>query len=79
MRYILLKADKAGESHFEHATLQLNEADYRPPAPLLFVSHTYQADDLQFIRLPSDWSGGIHPSTQTLISYLFERAPRSDG
>ena len=42
MRYVGLKADKAGESHFEQVTLDLNEADYRPPAPTLFVSHGYQ-------------------------------------
>jgi hypothetical protein len=50
-----LKADKAGESHFEQATLDLNEADRRPPAPLLFVSHSYQANGLQFLKLPSGW------------------------
>ena len=62
MRYVRLKADKAGVSHFDQATLDLNEADYRPPAPLLFVSHSYQADGLQFIRLPSGWTGdSIHP------------------
>ena len=62
MRYMQLKVDSAGESHFEQASLDLNEADYRPPAPLLFVSHTYSADGLQFIRLPSGWTGElIHP------------------
>ena len=62
MRYVRLKADKSGESHFEQVTLDLNEADYRPPAPLLFVSHSYRADGLQFIRLPSGWTGeSIHP------------------
>lgn len=62
MRYVRLNANKAGESHFEPLTLDLNEADYRPPAPLLFVSHSYRADGLQFVRLPSGWAGdSIHP------------------
>jgi len=62
MRYVRLKADKAGESRFEQVTLDLTEADYRPPAPLLFVSHSYQADGLQFVRLPAGWAGeSIHP------------------
>ncbi|HUL89850.1 MAG TPA: cupin domain-containing protein [Pseudolabrys sp.] len=57
-----MKADSAGESHIEQATLELNEADYRPPAPMLFVSHSFQADGLQFVRLPSGWIGdSIHP------------------
>ena len=62
MRYVRLKANSAGESHIEQVTLDLNEADYRPPAPMLFVSHSYRADGLQFIRLPSGWTGNsIHP------------------
>jgi hypothetical protein len=69
MRYVQLKAGKAGESHFEHINLDLKEADYRPPAPLLFVSHSYRADGLQFVRLPAGWAGeSIHPpKTQFLI------------
>ena len=62
MRYVRLKADSAGESHIEQVTLDLSEADYRPPAPMLFVSHSYRADGLQFVRLPSGWTGeSIHP------------------
>jgi hypothetical protein len=38
MRYVRLKGDNAGESHFEQATLDLKKPDYRPPAPPLFVS-----------------------------------------
>ncbi len=69
MRYVRLKADKAGESHFEQVTLDLSEADYRPPAPLLFVSHSYQADGLQFVRLPAGWAGESirPPKAQFLI------------
>ena len=71
MRYVRLKADNAGESHFEQATLDLNEADYRPPAPLLFVSHSYPADGLQFIRLPSGWTGeSIHPPKGAVFNLL---------
>ena len=78
MRYVRLKIDNAGESHFEQATLDLNEADYRPPAPLTFVSHTYLADGFQFIRLPSGWAENqsIHPRS---IPYLLEGPTRSDG
>ena len=62
MRYFRLKIDSSGESHFEQAALDLNEADYRPPAPLLFVSHAYRADGLQFVMLPAGWAGeSIHP------------------
>ena len=69
MRYVQLKAGKAGENHFEQVTLDLSEADYRPPAPMMFVSHCYRADGLQFVRLPAGWAGeSIHPpKTQFLI------------
>jgi hypothetical protein len=69
MEYVRLLADKDGKSHFEQATLNLNEMDYRPPAPRLFVSHTYEANGLQFIRLPSGWSGEsiCPPAHQFLI------------
>lgn len=71
MRYVRLKIDNAGESHFEQATLDLKEADYRPPAPLTFVSHTYLADGLQFIRLPSGWAGeSMHPSKNQFLICL---------
>lgn len=56
MNYIRLTADKNGNSHFEDATLKLDEYDYRPPAPMLFVSHVYQTDGVQFIRLPAGWA-----------------------
>ena len=71
MRYIRLKVDNAGKSHFEQASLDLNEADYRPPAPLLFVSHTYQADGLQFVRLPAGWTGeSIRPPKHQFLICL---------
>ena len=79
MRYVRLKADNAGESHFEQATFDLSETDYRPPALLLFVSPHYWVDGLQFIRLPSGWAGEFINPPKSAISYLLERPPRSDG
>ena len=57
MRYERLYADANGETHFESVSVKLEEADYRPPAPMLFVSHALSAGTLQFIRLPAGWSG----------------------
>jgi EutQ-like cupin domain len=56
MKYVRLYSDKNGSSHFEDAALQLDEADYRPPAPLVFVSHALPTDGAQFIRLPAGWA-----------------------
>lgn len=71
MRYTQIVSDKTGETHFEQATVELNEADYRPPAPLLFVSHAYQANGLQFVRLPSGWAGdSINPPRRQFVICL---------
>ena len=62
MQYIRLYADENVETHFEQVPMELSETDYRPPAPLMFVSHAYETDALQFVRLPAGWVGdGIHP------------------
>ncbi len=71
MQYGRLCVDNTGESHFKQATLELNEADYRPPAPQMFVSHAYQADGLQFVRLPAGWIGeSIRPPKHQFLICL---------
>jgi hypothetical protein len=71
MNYVRLYSDKRGESHFEQTSLQLDEADYRPPAPLQYVSHAFQADGLQFVRMPSGWTGeSIRPSKKQFLACL---------
>jgi hypothetical protein len=68
VRYIRLYSDNGGETHFADTELALDEIDYRPPAPLLFVSHAYAAGGLQFIKLPGGWTGEVHvPKRQFLI------------
>jgi len=68
MKYVRLQADRSGRSHFGHATLNLEEADYRPPAPLAFVSQAFATDGLQFIRLPSGWAAdSIHPPKKQFL------------
>lgn len=56
MQYAQLYSDDKGKTLLAPATLQLNEADYRPPAPLLYLSHAYEADTVQFIRMLSGWA-----------------------
>ena len=71
MRYVDLYADPSGESHFKTGTIELNEADDRPPAPLMFVSHAYPTNALQFIRLPKGWAGqDSHPPHQQFLLCL---------
>jgi quercetin dioxygenase-like cupin family protein len=71
VQYLRLYADKRGESHFEKVPVEFGEADYRPPAPLLYVSHAFQADGFQFVRLPSGWTGeSIRPPKKQFLTCL---------
>jgi hypothetical protein len=82
MRYTRLYADKQGQSHFEQVTVDLDESDYRPPAPAVLVSHAYDTDALQFIKLPSGWDGkSIRPPQPQFLIGLAGRieVTASDG
>jgi hypothetical protein len=82
MNYIRLHVSKDGQSHFAEAALDLNEADYRPPAPMMFVSHAFETDGLQFLRLPSGWAAdSIHPPKKQFLICLNGRleVTASDG
>jgi hypothetical protein len=71
MKYLRLTADKNGNSHFEDATLKLDEADYRPPAPMVFLSHSYRSDGVQFMRLAAGWAAdGIQVSKKQFFICL---------
>lgn len=71
MRYVRLYADAGGDTHFADVELTLDEADYRPPAPLLFVSPAFQSSALQFVRLPGGWTGeAVHPPTRQFLICL---------
>ena len=71
MQYVRLYSDPSGDTHFAEAELPLDEADYRPPAPLVFVSHALQSGFLQFVRMPGGWTGeGIHPPKRQFVFCL---------
>ena len=57
MRFTRLCVDPNGETSFRDDDLAMDEADYRPPAPLLFVSHARKSSMIQFVRLPAGWEG----------------------
>jgi len=69
LRYLHLYTGGDGDTHFEDAELEFSERDYRPPAPLLFVSHAFDANGLQFVKLPGGWTGEAIqvPKAQFLI------------
>ena len=68
MQYVRLYSDENGDSHFAEAALALDEIDYRPPAPAVFVSHAFKSDFLQFIRLPGGWTASAGFPSANAIS-----------
>lgn len=71
MQYVRLYSDENGDSHFADAELALDEIDYRPPAPAVFVSHAFQSGFLQYIRLPGGWTGeAINPPKRQFLICL---------
>ena len=68
MQYTRLYSDKGGNSHFAEAELTIEEPDYQPPAPLLFVSHAFPTGFLQFVKMPGGWTGeDIHPPKRQFV------------
>jgi quercetin dioxygenase-like cupin family protein len=69
MRYVRIHTGNNGATHFADAELEMAEADYRPPAPVLFVSHARESGMIQFVRIPTGWIGEsiTVPRTQFFI------------
>ena len=57
MKFVRLSVAPDGETRFQNDELAMDEADYRPPAPLLFVSRARESSMIQFVRLPAGWEG----------------------
>jgi hypothetical protein len=68
MDYLRLYSDNSGNSRFAEVDLAISEPDYQPPAPVVFVSHTFEATGLQFVRLPGGWNGeALHPPKRQFV------------
>jgi hypothetical protein len=68
MQYLRIYSEKNGDSRFAETELAISEPDYQPPAPTLFVSHTYDSSGLQFVRLPGGWTGeALHPPSRQFV------------
>ncbi|HEY7190815.1 MAG TPA: hypothetical protein VH436_29895 [Vicinamibacterales bacterium] len=68
MQYTRIDSEKNGDRRSADADLTISAPDYRPPAATLFVSHTYDASGLQFVRLPGGWTGeALHPPARQFV------------
>jgi quercetin dioxygenase-like cupin family protein len=77
-----LYTDSAGESHFLDETAEVQEVDFAPPAPPMFMSAPTAVDQMVYLKLPVGWYGDLHPAPRrqqmTLLSGALE-VQASDG
>ena len=62
MKHTCLYVDDRGESHFKEISIELEPAEFSPPAPPLNVSTTVPVKQLLFVSAPVGWKGDLHPS-----------------
>ncbi len=82
MKYTLLYADEAGESHFRDVDIDLETMDFAPPAPPINLSPYNSATRYAFCVFPSGWYGDWHPAPHKQIFFILSgesEARVSDG
>ena len=61
--YVRLFADERGESHFEEIVVDLEPADFAPPAAPLHIAALFPATACGLVGGPPEWDGSIpHPA-----------------
>jgi hypothetical protein len=82
MKYTMLYADEAGESHFRDVDIDLETVDFAPPAPPINLSAYNPATRYAFCVFPSGWYGDWHPAPHKQIFFILSgesEAQASDG
>lgn len=62
MNVARIRADDAGVSHFDDLEVELETADFAPPAPPFDLSAPFPADRAMLFEFPAGWFGDWHPS-----------------
>ena len=61
LKYVRLYADEHGETHLKEEEFIMNNADYAPPAPPLWVGPRSKATGTTVLAFPVGWFGDYHP------------------
>lgn len=70
MNYTRTYADSTGISHFEDVEIELEQANFAPPAPPIFLSSFNPALQYAFVTLPAGWYGDWHPAPKRQFSLI---------
>lgn len=70
VKYARTYTDPTGMSHFEDVTIELERADFAPPAPPVFLSSYNEAWRYAFCSLPAGWYGDWHPAPQKQLAII---------
>ena len=62
LKYVCIYADDDKETHFKDMEATMEEADYAPPAPLIYVSRHETAAGMVAIGFRPGWFGDFHPA-----------------
>lgn len=62
LKYVRIYGDDNKETHFKDMEATMEEADFAPPAPLLYVSRHETAAGMLAIGFPPGWFGDFHPA-----------------
>jgi len=77
-----LYTDSAGETHFKDEPMEVQEVDFAPPAPPMYLSAPAEAKQMVYLKLPTGWYGDLHPAPRrqqmTLLTGTLE-VVASDG
>lgn len=74
--------DDAGGTRFEVAVVDLQRAEFAPPAPPMFVSPPDPASTVRFIGAEAGWDSPPHPAPRRQYVVMLRgdvRATTSDG
>lgn len=82
LKYVRVYSDSLGESHFEDLTVNLNEIDFAPPAPPIFISDLNPSAQYGFIGVLPGWKSEWHPAPKRQFVFYLSgtiEAEVSDG
>ncbi len=63
-------SDAEGKTHFRDRTMELEDAEFAPPAPPFKVAAPIQAKEFQVFSFPPHWEGPWHHAPRQL--YFFQ-------